>query len=313
MILTIETPAFVKFSIEFRSDSNGKAKSVTKTRKVRPEDFATSNRANFIFQDGDVALIASATLSHMSAASLSQLKADGKVALISGTIANYDEAGGSGGFMGVAAGRKYFRSTLERIGAASVPLNVLVNGVHTVLQAIYGKGTFSVGHERMDNALWVPDDADNPMLLKSQQGRSQGQAVRINFPTKQPPAAMLQQALSSGSCRARLEGIYFDFASATLLPQSTPALRALAEMMTANAKWQLRSEGHTNSVGGDAPNLELSIGRANAVRDAIVAQHKIAAARFTSNGLGATRPIAKNDTLGGRAANRRVELSRVCS
>ena len=313
MTVTADTSAFVEFSVEFRSVNNGKAESITRTRRVRREDFASSNRTNFVFQDGDGAVFPGATLSHLSAASLSQLKTDGKVALIIGTIPNYGEAGASGGFMDVTAGRKYFRGTLERVGAASVPLSVLVNGVPTVLQAIHGKGTFSVGDERLDIALWVLDDVANPMLLKSQQGRNQGQAVRINFPTKQPQIATLQQALSSGACRSRLEGIYFDFASATLLPQSMPALRAVAEMMTVNAKWQLRIEGHTDSVGGDAFNAELSTRRANAVRDALVAQHKIAAVRLTSNGLGASRPIAKNDSLDGRAANRRVELSRVCN
>jgi outer membrane protein OmpA-like peptidoglycan-associated protein len=313
MTITADEPAFIAFSVEFRSANNGKEESTIKTRRVRREDFAASNRANFIFQDGDAAVFPGATLSHLSAASLNQLKTEGKVALVIGTIANYGEAGASMGFMDVTAGRKYFRGTLERVGAVSVPLNVLVNGVATVLQAIHGKGTFSVGDERIDIALWVLDDAANPMLLKSQQGRSQGQAVRINFPTKQTSVAVLQQALSSGSCRARLEGIYFDFASATVLAQSSPALRAVAEMMTANPKWTLRIEGHTDNVGGDVFNLDLSTRRANAVRDALVAQHKIVATRLASSGLGASRPIAKNDTLDGRAANRRVELSRVCS
>ncbi|MCY7319187.1 MAG: OmpA family protein [Ramlibacter sp.] len=109
-----------------------------------------------------------------------------------------------------------------------------------------------------------------------------------------------------------MSGIYFDFAQATLLPQSTGTLQAVAEVMTANPGWSLRIEGHTDNVGGGAFNLTLSQRRAAAVRDALIAQFKVPAARLAATGFGLTRPVASNGSLVGRAANRRVELSRTC-
>ncbi len=313
MTVTAATPALTTFSVEFRTLVGDKIESTTKTRQVRREDFVGSNRLNLVFQDGDATLFPGATLSQLSFASLQQLKNDGKVSLIVGTIANYSEQESPASIMAVAAGRKYFRGTLERVGTAPVPLSVQVNGVTAVLPTIHGKGLFSVGDERMEIAVWVLDDAQNPMVLKSQQGKSFGQTVRINFPTAKLQTVTLQQALSSGNCRTNLNGIYFDFASATLLPQSTPALQAVADLLAANPNWSIRVEGHTDNVGGDAQNAALSTRRANAVRDTLATAHKIAASRLQASGEGAKRPVASNDSLEGRAANRRVELSRSCS
>jgi outer membrane protein OmpA-like peptidoglycan-associated protein len=69
-------------------------------------------------------------------------------------------------------------------------------------------------------------------------------------------------------------------------------------------------EGNTDNIGGDAYNLDLSKRRAAAVKEALVTQYHIAADRLSTNGFGASHPIETNDTLEGRARNRRVELTR---
>ena len=68
-------------------------------------------------------------------------------------------------------------------------------------------------------------------------------------------------------------------------------------------------EGHTDSTGNAAHNLDLSQLRAKTVRAALVAAG-IAADRLTTAGLGQTEPVASNDTEAGRAQNRRVEVVR---
>jgi outer membrane protein OmpA-like peptidoglycan-associated protein len=63
-------------------------------------------------------------------------------------------------------------------------------------------------------------------------------------------------------------------------------------------------------VGGDSYNLDLSKRRAAAVKQALVGQYNITADRLLTGGFGASRPVETNDTLEGRARNRRVELVR---
>jgi outer membrane protein OmpA-like peptidoglycan-associated protein len=110
--------------------------------------------------------------------------------------------------------------------------------------------------------------------------------------------------------RVAVYGIYFDFASATLKPESAPVLREIANALKANPSWKLTIEGHTDNVGGVAYNLDLSRRRANSVKNALVARYHINANRLSTIGYGFSRPKASNDTPQGRALNRRVELVR---
>jgi len=81
--------------------------------------------------------------------------------------------------------------------------------------------------------------------------------------------------------------------------------------MTTNPPWRLSVEGHTDNIGGDAYNQALSERRAAAVKQALVERYLISADRLTTVGYGSTRPKEPNDTLEGRARNRRVELVRI--
>jgi OOP family OmpA-OmpF porin len=66
-------------------------------------------------------------------------------------------------------------------------------------------------------------------------------------------------------------------------------------------------EGHTDSRGADAFNLELSKRRAKTVRAFLIVQG-VSEGRLTADGFGESRPIASNDTQEGRNQNRRVEF-----
>ena len=82
--------------------------------------------------------------------------------------------------------------------------------------------------------------------------------------------------------------------------------------MADNPTWSVTIEGHTDSIGTRASNLDLSKRRAAAVVNALVTRFHVSAARLSSAGFGDTRPIAPNSTIEGRARNRRVELARQC-
>ena len=105
-------------------------------------------------------------------------------------------------------------------------------------------------------------------------------------------------------------GIYFNFASDVLRPESVPVLKEIATALQAHPDWKLRVNGHTDNAGGGAMNQELSRRRAEAVRHELVERYKIAESRLSTEGFGASQPKESNDTDRGRALNRRVELVR---
>ncbi|CAN7552645.1 MULTISPECIES: OmpA family protein [unclassified Variovorax] len=101
--------------------------------------------------------------------------------------------------------------------------------------------------------------------------------------------------------------VRFAFDSADILPAARAQLDALAEGIKLLApKSIVTVEGHTDAVGSDAYNLELSRGRARAVRDYLVQRHGIDTARLKTVGYGEDRPIADSDPYA--AVNRRVQF-----
>ncbi len=112
----------------------------------------------------------------------------------------------------------------------------------------------------------------------------------------------------SSSGRYVTHGILFDTDSDRLKPESGPVIQAIARGLETNPNLKLQIEGHTDSVGNAAHNLDLSKRRAEAVKAVLVAQFRIDTARLSAAGLGATKPIDSNDTPQGRSQNRRVEL-----
>jgi hypothetical protein len=129
--------------------------------------------------------------------------------------------------------------------------------------------------------------------------------TKVSFPT----ANELEQHLAVDK-HTDVYGIYFNFASDSLRPESEPVLREIADALKAHPEWKLTINGHTDNIGGDASNLDLSHRRAAAVRRALVEQYKIDESRLSTNGFGASQPKESNDSDRGRALNRRVELVR---
>jgi outer membrane protein OmpA-like peptidoglycan-associated protein len=158
--------------------------------------------------------------------------------------------------------------------------------------------------------VYVLDDPDDPMFLAAaSESLGREQVTKIYWDTQKPVADDLAQQLEENG-RAKVYDLYFDFASSTLRPESDQVLKTIANVMRAHPDWKLSVEGHTDKIGGDASNLELSRHRAAAVVTALVADYSLDRNRFTSTGFGASSPIDTNDTPEGRARNRRVELVR---
>ncbi|MEP6783870.1 MAG: OmpA family protein [Acidobacteriota bacterium] len=211
--------------------------------------------------------------------------------------------------------------TLTRVGTKPVPFPVLVNGRRVELPAIHvtGQLTYNTTHVRPWDE-YILDDPTHPLTLRLAYG-ADGAAlgsppsftrdvVRIDFPTQlsETIEASLKQ-----TCRVEMPGIYFDTDRATLKPPSTRALTSIADLLRRQPQWRLRVEGHTDNTGEAAHNQDLSMRRASAVATALVRDYAIGSSRLTSSGFGAARPVDTNDTVAGRAHNRRVELVRDCS
>jgi outer membrane protein OmpA-like peptidoglycan-associated protein len=114
----------------------------------------------------------------------------------------------------------------------------------------------------------------------------------------------------TASGRYVTHGILFDTDSDRLKPESAAAIQGIAKGLAADPNLKLLIEGHTDSAGSAAHNLDLSKRRAEAVKLVLVSQFKVDAARLTTAGLGATKPMGSNDTPQGRAQNRRVEFAK---
>lgn len=121
-------------------------------------------------------------------------------------------------------------------------------------------------------------------------------------------ARYLDAGAADGPKRFSMEDINFRFGTTELTEASRPKLEALATILDAYPSARVRIEGHTDSVGGTAGNQSLSLARAQAVRDELTAR-QIAPDRIEVAGMGADQPVAPNDTAGGRAQNRRIDVT----
>jgi len=112
---------------------------------------------------------------------------------------------------------------------------------------------------------------------------------------------------ADGGLNLTLGDLEFDAGKASLQSTATTAIDRLAQLMSVYPERSVRIEGHTDSLGDDAANQQLSERRAKAVRDALLARG-IDAARVDAVGYGETRPIADNATPSGRQKNRRIDI-----
>jgi outer membrane protein OmpA-like peptidoglycan-associated protein len=104
-----------------------------------------------------------------------------------------------------------------------------------------------------------------------------------------------------------MDDVLFDTAKFTLRPLAREKLAKVAGIVSGHPGLRLDVEGHTDSVGGDDYNQQLSEQRGATVRDYLTGQG-MATGSVSSKGFGKTQPVASNETPAGRQQNRRVEL-----
>ena len=293
-----------------------KAQQVTVSRVVATKDLETARIFKYFFTTGDQELIpgttavgvSSAVLDDVRARGQAQLTLDGRAGGLAGMVTDLLGSMGKSSGVARALGSRMQASGILKLAEPNpVPVPVLVNGKRVTLGAWHLRGHIGDADALEDAELFVLDDAANPIMLRFTIGDDKLDVVKIEFPVPDAPQTMERDLTENR--RTAVYGIYFDFNSATIKPQSEPVLREIVGVMQSQPSWVLKVEGHTDNVGGDAKNLDLSSRRAAAVRAALVARG-VPASHLTAGGFGASQPQETNGTLAGRARNRRVELSR---
>ncbi len=126
-----------------------------------------------------------------------------------------------------------------------------------------------------------------------------------------------QELATSEAAQVRREGdllaitlrgdVTFDTGSAHVKPALYSEINRIADVLQQYPQTLIRVEGHTDSVGSDQNNMELSRQRAEAVKE-LLTQRGVSPARIQVVALGETQPVAPNSTATGRGQNRRVEI-----
>jgi len=128
---------------------------------------------------------------------------------------------------------------------------------------------------------------------------------RLIIPDADPdPVDLPEENIQPGD----IENVYFSFDRSNVQATMRPQLDELVERLNAEPELSVKLAGHTDSVGSQNYNSVLSLKRAAAVRDYMIA-NSVDVDRISIAGLGELAPVADNQTEPGRALNRRVEVS----
>ena len=147
-----------------------------------------------------------------------------------------------------------------------------------------------------------------------QEARAEAAAAKMVAADAQQQAAELQREIDALNARPTDRGlvltlgdVLFESGRSDLKPGSVMNLDQLAAFLQKYPDRSVVVEGHTDSMGGEDYNLDLSQRRADAVK-AYLLRRGIDPSRITSTGLGEAAPVASNATDAGRLQNRRVEI-----
>lgn len=290
-----------------RRGADGRPEELEFRRFVRAVDLEKATRLHAVYRMADKADYPGYTGWSLSSAVYDALAAGGEAPYMIVDLANEE---GADAVIGNLLGQtRRLKGNLRfSPGAQAFPL--LYNGARVTVPARRATGSFVADGIAENVELQVIADRAHPLLLKMVKGGHTWQIVRIETPQDQPARTFEQQL--TRNCRVEIPGVYFAFATADLDAMSDRALAAVAQTLRAHPDWTVSIEGHTDNIGSDASNLELSQARAAAVRSNLVDHQAITAGRLKAVGHGENRPRESNETLEGRARNRRVELVRPC-
>jgi len=139
------------------------------------------------------------------------------------------------------------------------------------------------------------------------QAQTAAEAAQRNAADLEAKLKELQAKQTERGIVLTLGDVLFDSGQASLKPGAASTIDRLSNFLASQPDRSLIIEGHTDSMGSDSFNQQLSESRAESVKAALVAKG-IASERIVAVGKGEAAPVAGNDTSAGRQQNRRVEI-----
>lgn len=168
-----------------------------------------------------------------------------------------------------------------------------------------GGGTYT------SSTLNIINNGDGTALVNGQSVKAE-KLPPVAKVGKFPKVESLKPVKSCGTVITLQDGVLFDFGKYDLRPEAKATLAKLATVLNQAKVPAAQINGHTDSIGDDAFNQDLSEKRASAVATQIKADG--VTANLQTHGYGKTQPVADNtnadgsDNPAGRQANRRVEI-----
>jgi outer membrane protein OmpA-like peptidoglycan-associated protein len=147
-------------------------------------------------------------------------------------------------------------------------------------------------------------EAEQARFAVAQSEREQAQ---LRGQLREQLNAIMKTTDSARGLIVSMTGLLFETGKSTLVPKVRENLARVAGILLGHPGLEVEVEGHTDSVGSDVMNQNLSENRAKAVREYLLAQG-VPEGAVVSRGFGKTKPLATNDTAEGRSQNRRVEI-----
>lgn len=169
---------------------------------------------------------------------------------------------------------------------------IACSGFDKIKKAIYA---YNYRHHDMDNSLFGKGE------LK----------IDLNFPDEQKQTQIKEPVLIKipQTDTIKLGDVLFDFNKSSLKPTANKMLSEYFNNHFNKAKVdRIYIEGHTDAIGADKRNLQLSSERSQTVKNWLIQNKIISGDAVKISGFGKSRPIATNKTPEGRALNRRVEI-----
>lgn len=168
-----------------------------------------------------------------------------------------------------------------------------------------GGGTYT------SSTLNIINNGDGTALVNGQSVKAE-KLPPVAKVGKFPKVESLKPVKSCGTVITLQDGVLFDFGKYDLRPEAKATLAKLATVLNQAKVPAAQINGHTDSIGDDAFNQDLSEKRASAVATQLKADG--VTANLETHGYGKTQPVADNtnadgsDNPAGRQANRRVEI-----